>query len=224
MVYGEDNFDQLPSIDKELARELARLNEFIEEDIRDQLGDDAYDEYQEMKKLDESANESLDKEMKDAIAKDQTDAAEWLVSKNRKASEMPEQLRSRRWYDDYIEAFTEVAGDLTDKIDLLLLEKYSGLEVASLNGGIITYYLPLPQKPGDKEKGIIENIMISFTTHGQDITTSVAHLHESTPLTGRMLVREEIDIDSLGGQIEGISIDGLKSDTLKFIKMILRPR
>lgn len=207
MPYGEDNFEQpLSSVDKELAEALAQLDEVIIEDIRDQIGDEAYEKYLEMKALDDMVEDSLDSDSKSALAKQRSKDMTWLI-------------HSRHWDDDFIESFSETTESLIDKIELLLVDRYPELEVASINEGSVTFYIL--GDPVDYEKKMTKKLMVIFTAHGKDIMTSVAYSYVPLPFTKGKPYREDLDVDSLAGKVANISINTLKSDALKAIRTVL---
>jgi hypothetical protein len=235
-------------VDEELSVTLNQVSATIEEYIRARIGNDAYNSYIELRELDASLEDSMSDETKELWRRHRQDVLRERA--NQLASTLPEsesddasdedkglKVNAGLLYhaqlaeilmdgdnadeqeDAFIDAFGEITGDFIDEIELLLVDRYPELEVTSLDDGRITFcgY----GRTIDHETASDKRLIISFHGNGGDITTTVAYSYIPLSLTEGEVRREEIDIALLNGNIEHISIDQLKRDTLRALQLVL---
>lgn len=112
--------------------------------------------------------------------------------------------------DEYVEAFSDVTFELMGSIKELLADPFPELEVFSIDNAQIIFHRY------DKTD-TVQDLEISLAAKGRDITTRAAYVHY--PPDGGAPKREPIEIAAFNGTVEGISIDRLKRDVLRVLRM-----
>ncbi len=239
----------ISSIDKELSLALSQIDMAIEGYIRTRVGDETYDDYMRVRLLDASVEESLSKETTEL--RRQHRRAAILDRMNQLALQLPDnegilsddansKARAELFFhaqlaeilldganidereNDFINAFSEVTGDLIEEMELLLADRYPELEVTSLDEGRITFCGG--GRTIDHSTASEKKLMIIFQANGLDVTTSIVYSYIPLSFTEGEVRREEVDIASLEGEIEYISIDRLKRDTVRALQLVVSGR
>ena len=120
---------------------------------------------------------------------------------------------SRASGDVYTEAFGIVNDNLRGDIEVLLADRYPGLEVVSTSDGCIAFATQRERVDGSLERFL----SIKFNTHGNDLISNVAYSYISLDLNARRSHWEPLEGEVVGG----ISIDMLKRDTTRAINQVI---
>jgi len=251
---SESHFERpIASVDDGLVMALTQVEAIAERSVRQVIGDASFEEIETLEALNRSLEESLSDETRalleadtqirhiehDLTASKAIQSAHSMIhdddvfdedSGRRIADVAMSQTDKERFIEHaqvdtrntaYHEAQAEIREELTNEVEDLLIDTYPELEVRTISDGRITFHTKGTRTDPVYGKGVQLNI--SFVVENHDIVTQVGYTRELAPGDPSSSI-EMLDVASLGGEIDHISLDALKRDALRALEITLRGR
>jgi len=221
----QDHSDQELSLDTRIVQAMNAIDVLINHAIREEIGDDEYNQYLSRAEL----NEHLDEVVKDSdlrlkapyelVNERATDIAKSMVVQGEEPSQEvkrdAEGQAFEEWVyslgndadDTYLSAYGDVTADVAEIVDLEMSMEYPGMMLRNSTDGLVTFSQEA-EKNSNKP-----TLRISLQRVGEALETSI--VYELPPMdTGRPYDYVEVDPAEFDNEIEGINLADFKAHAL----------